>query len=215
MDLELDLWKGTQPRSVQRLLLAAISAFAELGYHGTTTRDIARRAEMSNAAIYSHYPSKADLLYEIVRASHALMRDRMLTAFAQSATPIERLAGLVGVHVETHARLPTAARIANYELRALPAERKREISAIRREMHSIMREAIRLGTVGGDFVVEDLEATTVAVLSLGVDVSRWYMRDKRLSPSELARLYSSLVLKMVGCFAIGDADGFRSTSRLA
>ena len=50
-----------------RLLAAAVTAFAERGYHATTTRDIAAAAGMSPAALYVHHASKEELLYEIAR----------------------------------------------------------------------------------------------------------------------------------------------------
>jgi AcrR family transcriptional regulator len=53
-----------------RLLAAAVSAFAERGYHATTTRDIAAAAGMSPAALYVHHASKEELLYEIARRGH-------------------------------------------------------------------------------------------------------------------------------------------------
>jgi hypothetical protein len=39
--------------SIRKLVIAAIECFAERGYRATTTRDIAKRAQMSPAALYS------------------------------------------------------------------------------------------------------------------------------------------------------------------
>src|SRR5690606_14470443 len=53
-----------------RLVEAAVTAFAERGFHGTSTRDIAAAAGMSPAAVYVHHRSKEDLLYLISRVGH-------------------------------------------------------------------------------------------------------------------------------------------------
>lgn len=37
-------WAEVTPDAARRLLIAAVQAFAERGYHATTTRDIASRA---------------------------------------------------------------------------------------------------------------------------------------------------------------------------
>ena len=58
------------PDARTRLAAAAIDAFAARGFHGTTTRDISTAAGMSPAALYVHYPSKEQLLYEISRSGH-------------------------------------------------------------------------------------------------------------------------------------------------
>jgi AcrR family transcriptional regulator len=48
--------------SRQAIRHAALEAFAELGYHGASMAEIARRAGVSKALIYQHVPSKEDLL---------------------------------------------------------------------------------------------------------------------------------------------------------
>ena len=53
---------GTPTR--ERLLTAAADACVEFGYEGATLADIARRADVSTPAIYSHFSGKADLLVE-------------------------------------------------------------------------------------------------------------------------------------------------------
>jgi AcrR family transcriptional regulator len=47
------------------ILEAARVAFAERGYHGTTTAEIAAAAACSEAVLYRHFPSKKALLLEV------------------------------------------------------------------------------------------------------------------------------------------------------
>src|SRR4051794_6434574 len=61
---------GDLPGASRRLLMGAVDAFAERGYHATTTRDIASRAGMSPAALYVHYRSKEELLFQLIRIGH-------------------------------------------------------------------------------------------------------------------------------------------------
>ncbi|SCE24280.1 transcriptional regulator, TetR family, partial [Streptomyces sp. Termitarium-T10T-6] len=58
-------WGEVTPEAARRLLVAAVDAFAERGYHATTTRDIAGRAGMSPAALYIHFKTKQELLHRI------------------------------------------------------------------------------------------------------------------------------------------------------
>lgn len=53
---------GTPTR--ERLLNAAIDACVEYGYEGVTLSEIARRADVSTPAVYSHFAGKAELLIE-------------------------------------------------------------------------------------------------------------------------------------------------------
>jgi len=54
----------------ERLLRAAIDACVECGYEGVTLADIARRADVTTPAVYSHFEGKASLMVEAIK--HAL-----------------------------------------------------------------------------------------------------------------------------------------------
>jgi AcrR family transcriptional regulator len=62
------------------LLDAAIECLADLGYAGTTTTEVARRAGVSRGAQLHHFPSKADLL--VAATDHVL--ERRLAEFAKA-----------------------------------------------------------------------------------------------------------------------------------
>lgn len=51
----------------ERLLRAAVEACVEFGYDGATLADIARRADVSTPAVYSHFSGKAALLVEAIK----------------------------------------------------------------------------------------------------------------------------------------------------
>lgn len=60
---------GVSPAETrERLLRAAADVFATSGYEGTRVADIARRAGVSNGALYSHFASKGELLVGALRA---------------------------------------------------------------------------------------------------------------------------------------------------
>jgi AcrR family transcriptional regulator len=65
-----------------RLLEATFECLAEVGYAGTTTTEVARRAGVSRGAQLHHFPAKADLV--IAAHEHVLARRRgeFLEAFA-------------------------------------------------------------------------------------------------------------------------------------
>lgn len=50
-----------------RLLEAAAALFAERGYGGTSMADIAERVGVRKASLYNYYPSKGDLLMDLLR----------------------------------------------------------------------------------------------------------------------------------------------------
>lgn len=191
-------WAEVTPDAARRLLTAAVQAFAERGYHATTTRDIAGRAGMSPAALYIHYKTKEELLYRISGVGHRLALDLVNRARHGDGGPAERLARAVRSFVRWHAEHHTTARVVQYELGALGEDHHTEIVGLRRDTDAAVRAIIEDGVATGDFDVPDVRGTTLAVLSLCIDVARWFRMDGKRTPEEVGELYAALALRMVG-----------------
>jgi AcrR family transcriptional regulator len=52
----------------ERILRAATDLFAEVGYSGASTRDIARAAAVNDATVYRHFSSKKELFAAVLEA---------------------------------------------------------------------------------------------------------------------------------------------------
>ncbi|MFC0601623.1 TetR/AcrR family transcriptional regulator [Streptomyces palmae] len=191
-------WADVTPDAARRLVRAAVHAFAERGYHATTTRDIAGRAGMSPAALYIHYKTKEELLFQISGVGHRLALDILRSAAEGEGGAARRLAAAVRSFVRWHAEHHTTARVVQYELGALSEEHYTEIVARRREIDGVVRGIIEDGVRAGEFDVPDIPGTTLAVLSLCIDVARWFTTEGRRTPDQVGELYADLVLRMVG-----------------
>lgn len=181
-----------------RLLGAAITAFAEKGFNGTTTRDIAAGAGMSPAAVYVHHRSKEELLYIISRAGHVATLNLVLAAIASSDDPAVALRAVVHDFAVHHARDHTGARIVNYELASLSPDHLTEIRGLRHRIDQAMRDLVERGVAEGVFDTPDPRMATVALLSLGIDIARWYRDEGEWSPEDIAESYAEMALRIVG-----------------
>ena len=191
-------WGEVTPEAARKLLVAAVEAFAERGYHATTTRDIAGRAGMSPAALYIHYKTKEELLHRISRIGHDKALEILSAAADAEGTPSERLADAVSSFVRWHAGRHDTAHVVQYEIDALSDDHRTEIIELRRRSDAVVRGILRDGVESGEFDVPDIPGTTVAVLSLCIDVARWFNTRGRRTPDEVGALYADLVLRMVG-----------------
>ena len=187
--------KAAQTRG--RLLRAAVEAFAERGFHGTTTRDLAAAAGMSPAAVYVHYPSKEDLLYQLSLAGHRKTLSLIDEHDDDGVAPAIRLHRLIRAFALHHAADHTTARIVNYELASLTPEHLDEIRALRREITRRVRAVIDDGVAAGAFATGDPRAVTLAILSMNIDIARWYVDGGSMQPDALADSYADLALRMV------------------
>ncbi|MEU8683645.1 TetR/AcrR family transcriptional regulator [Streptomyces sp. NPDC048611] len=195
---ENEEWAGVTPDAARRLVSAAVEAFAERGYHATTTRDIAGRAGMSPAALYIHYKTKEELLYRISGIGHEKALRIMGAAAEADGSAADRLRDAVRTFARWHAEHHTTARVIQYELQALSPEHYSEIAGLRRRTDRLLRQIIQDGADSGEFRADDVPGTTLAVLSLCVDVARWFTSDGPRTPDEVGTLYADLVLRMVG-----------------
>jgi AcrR family transcriptional regulator len=196
--LSADLWPEVQPDAARRLMMAALESFAERGYHATTTRDIATAAGMSPAALYVYFPSKVALLFTISRSGHEQTLTMVQEAVAGGGDPVARMRRLVAEFVAWHARRHTVARVVQYELHALPEQEYRVIIGLRRKIDQTVRNVIAEGVRAGVFTVPDVKTAAGAVLSLGIDVARWYDERRRKTPKALGAEYAELALRMLG-----------------
>jgi AcrR family transcriptional regulator len=193
-----DLWPDVRPDAARRLMAAAIESFAARGYHATTTRDIANAAGMSPAALYVHFPSKAAVLAAISRSGHEQALAIMHTVLASTPDPVAAVYLIVQRFVAWHAQRHRVARVVQYELQALPEADYQVIADLRRRTEQLVRDVITDGVSAGRFEVADVRTAARAILSLGVDVARWYTDTGKPSPTTLGRQYADLVLNMLG-----------------
>ena len=68
-----------------RILQAAIEAFATNGYHGASTRDIAELAGVTDPLLFYHFKTKADLYLAAVRDQLEKLSDGLKDATAETA----------------------------------------------------------------------------------------------------------------------------------
>jgi AcrR family transcriptional regulator len=188
---------GTAGDSTQRLMDAAIDAFADKGFHATSTRDIAARANMSPAGVYVHFASKQDLLFQLCRRGHLLALEIVTGARESANTPPTQLVAIVSAFARWHAQQFRLARIAHYEYPQLSAEHRAVIRDLRKQIDAVVKEVLQTGVARGDFDVPDLAVTTRALQSLTVDVARWYHPAIRRTPEAIGAEYADLALRLV------------------
>jgi len=183
----------------ERIYHAAASAFAERGFHGTSTRDIAATAGMSPAAVYVHHRSKEELLHHISLRGHQTTLDLVREAATSSDEPSGQLVAVVRAFAVHHARAHTSARVVNYELAALDEQHLPEILERRRQITAEIRGLVERGVAAGVFHTTNPRMTATALLSLGIDIARWYKEGGEWSPEDIGEFYAELALRMVGC----------------
>lgn len=185
-------------KAAARIRAAAIKMFAAKGFAATTTREIAASLGLSPGAAYPHYKTKESLLYAISLEGHHAVLAAIRSADHPAASAGARLAATVNSYVAWHAHNHAHARVVQYELRSLSSEHFATIAAVRRSTSKVFEDIVEAGAATGEFHPINIDATTLAITSLGIDVSRWFPSRTYSDPAELAERYVELALRMVG-----------------
>src|SRR5918998_2561138 len=85
---------------------AALTLFAERGYHGTSMKDIAAAVGMRAPSLYNHVGAKQELLVEIVERTLVDLQRLHAEAVGSTRDVAEALRRAVEAHVRYHARHP-------------------------------------------------------------------------------------------------------------
>jgi AcrR family transcriptional regulator len=193
------IWESVEGETARRLLVSALLEFSDNGFKAATTRAIGQRAGLSSAGVYVYFQAKTDLLYELCRVGHGSVLDAVLDAVQQapSDAPLKRIEAYVHAFTLWHAENHVLARVIQYELRALPPAQMRSIAQLRARFEAIMAELLESGREQQALSVPDVMGTTRAILSLGIDLARWYDPPDPEDPNRIADLYAGLVRSML------------------
>ena len=134
-----------------RILEAALSAFAEDGYEGATTREIVARAGVNHGLIAYYFGSKTTLWREAVDLAFAELRadfEGTLEATSELADR-ERLARLIRDFVRFSARRPEFARLMQEEGKRESERMEWLVDRHVRPIWSAVRELVERARAGG------------------------------------------------------------------
>jgi AcrR family transcriptional regulator len=100
---------GTQRR--QRILDAAVEAFAASGYHATSVGEIADAAGITKPVLYDHFPSKRELYVELMERARDELTARGAQAMGGEGRPEERVRAAIDAFFAFVEEQPAAARV--------------------------------------------------------------------------------------------------------
>lgn len=184
----------------QRLLESAVHLFAVRGFHGTGIRDLAAGANLSSATLYHYMGTKERLLFQIMQDALQRLVLAARVIESQSEDVRVRIAGLVRMHVITHALRRDASNVVDNQVSALDPDDRVLIIQQRDSYEKFWADAIAEGVAEGLFSVPDQSAARIALLEMCSGVARWYSVDGRHSPDQIADIHVELAAALLrGC----------------
>jgi TetR/AcrR family transcriptional regulator, cholesterol catabolism regulator len=181
------------------VITAAERLFAERGYHATSMRDLGRALGLHGSSLYSHISSKEDLLVEVIDRGADLFEAAAGRAEQPEGTGAERLARLIGGHLDVVLEHVAAARTYLNEAHALDDDHRRRIIGRRDAYEAHFRRAIQDGIEDGSIRPgTDQKLASILILSILNSVERWYHQGGPLDREALGHEITGFCLTGVG-----------------
>ncbi|WP_459980383.1 TetR/AcrR family transcriptional regulator [Nocardioides sp. AN3] len=192
-------WRTYEASSLPRVLAAALEAFAEEGYEGTSIRDIGARAGLSVPGLYHHHRSKQEILATLMETVLEDLLARCRSSLESAGDdPSARFDAVVECLLRFHMFRRAEAFVASTELRSLEPENRARCVALRDQVQRLVTDVVEDGRAQGVFTTPYPVDAARAVATLCVGVASWYRADGALGPDELVARHTILLRDLVG-----------------
>lgn len=188
---------STGAETAQRVREAALELFARSGYAAVSMRAIAAEIGVQAGAIYNHFPTKQDLLNELLTVHMQTLIDAWRAVEQPDLKPPEALEAFVRFHIRYHLDRSREVFISYMELRNLEEANFGQIEQLRRDYERIPWTILQRGAADGSFDIIDPQVTTMAMIAMLTGMTTWYRDSGRLSLDEIEAIYIRLVARMV------------------
>ncbi|WP_038172444.1 TetR/AcrR family transcriptional regulator [Tomitella biformata] len=196
-------WREFEEDDPGPILLHALDAFSENGFHGTTVRDLARRVGVTVPSLYYHHENKEAVLVTLLDYSIRELIARIDAAISEvdaagSDRPqVARFTNAVQAIVLTMTYRAKRSAL-DSELRHVSPDNRRNYAATRKHIELIMTDLVHDGVEHEVFEVDEIDETVRALLGMFQSIPRWFHLDGPLTPEQVADRYTAIALRAVG-----------------
>jgi len=174
---------------------SAASVFAEKGFHGSSTRDIAEHLGIKQGSLYYYFKSKEEALGEVCLFG---IQDyvRHMASIASGEQSFEaKIVATVTSHLTSYREKNEAFKVYNDERLYLPEEKRSKLkqlgSGYRQQLENIFAEGIRNGAVRPSV---DCHFAAQAVIGMCNAWGDLIVRDPELDLFEIIRKCTDLLM---------------------
>jgi AcrR family transcriptional regulator len=145
-----------------RIEKAAVELFVAKGVAETTVRDIARAVDMSEGALYRHFPGKEDLVWRVFERHYLEFAGHLETLAAQETTARGRLAAMIRGFCRAHDDDPTLYRFLLFVQHGQLSKLGDDASTPVTVMHAVIAQAI----ASGEIPAQDANMATALIFGI-------------------------------------------------
>jgi len=173
----------------------AAELYAHKGFIGASVADLAETLGTSKSLIYHYYPSKEDILFEVMDQHLRQLTGAADTVMAQTLQPAEKLREIARAFMRLYVGAAARHKVLLNELDSLPTERRAEI--IRRQRRLIGAVEGLLVQIQPKLGAQPRLKRPAAMLFFGMInwTHTWFQEGGAASAAEVADLAADLALR--------------------
>jgi len=175
---------------------AAASVFAEKGYHGTSTKDIADRLGLQQGSLYYYFASKEEALRKVCEMGVGDFVDSLRAIVAGDRPAQDKLAAAIENHLRPLETRPAYVRVFLSERGHLSARHRRAIGRLTREYEQLLADIVRQGVAARAFRADvDPRLVALAILGMCNWACLWHRAERDPSPAALGAEFAAYLLR--------------------
>ena len=187
------------PRRMRRaaeILAAAREVFLEKGFERSSVGEIATRVGVVEGLVYSYFPTKRDLLNEVLRGMYEPLIQDIADSFARIHGLRSRLRYLVWRHLRVYVEEPSLSRIVLHEVRTSPEYFKSVLHDLHVRYTSFLLLTVREAVQAGELPADTDAETVRSMVYGGIEHRMWSLLYGRgsIDVEAMADSYTAMLL---------------------
>ncbi|MCZ7566390.1 MAG: TetR/AcrR family transcriptional regulator [Burkholderiales bacterium] len=190
--------RPARKRRAAETTAAAARVFAERGYHGATTQDIADVLGIRQASLYYYFRSKEAALEEVCLDGVGAYVARAAAIMRGPGSAADKLAQLVRHHIAPWRDRADFTRVFLRERHNLPDASRHRVGRYARRYERIFQQVLEAGVAAGEFRRDlDCRIATLGAIGMCNAASAWYGVEPGATLERIAGVFAALLLEGV------------------
>ena len=158
----------------------------QYGYSGMTMRQIAAHLQIKAASLYYHFPSKQDILFDMMYDTASQLMEGLLRIEDSEKDPRQQLEAAIRWHVLFHTQKREEAFVSHSELRSLSPENLQAILSVRQDYDTVFTYILQRCQDAGVIPKRDSSVVRNGILTMCTATAGWFNPDGKLTAAEVA-----------------------------
>jgi AcrR family transcriptional regulator len=182
-------------RRAAEIIDAAARVFAERGYHGASTQDIADRLGIRQASLYYYFASKEEALEQVCMLGVEGFVERAAEIAATDQRAASKIAALVAAHLAPLGDRRDYVRVFLRERGHLPDASRKRVGRLSRRLERLIEATFAAGIATGEFRPDlDARLATLGLLGMCNAVPTWLPVEGSRPVEQVSAAFATLIL---------------------